>query len=490
MDLATAMQKQTRLSRTANGATCYNTTGDAVLDMFGSVGSLRTAEKARIERIFAEAYMEDPLLATKCLFYARDVRGGMGERQTFRTLLRYAAVHNPEAIRLNIPLIGFYGRYDDLYQLVGTPVEEDMWKHVKEQLDLDEKAMAAKKPCSLLAKWLKTPDASSANTRKLGILTATKLGMSVYVFKRKLRALRKYMKVVETMMSSNKWGDINYAGVPSKAMTLYRKAFDRHDKVRWNKYLAAVNKGEAKINAGTLFPYDIIERYTHGRFHFHNLDEDPVLEAQWKALPNYLSEPASAIVIADTSGSMEGRPLCTSLGLAIYFAERNKGPYHNLWMSFSEASTIHTLKGATLTQKLASIKTDGWGFNTNLERAFDQILKLGIENSVSNDDMVKSIIIVSDMQIDEGVSSEWSFYTAMRKKYKKYGYDIPNVVFWNCHSTSDVFHADKKRRGVQFCSGQSAATFKHLMESIGSTPMEMMLKVLNSPRYAPVAVEK
>ena len=166
MDLATAMQKQTRLSRTANGATCYNTTGDAVLDMFGSFGSLRTAEKARIERIFADAYAEDALLATKCLFYTRDVRGGMGERQTFRTVLRYAAIHHPEAVRPNIPLVGFYGRYDDLYVLLGTSVEEDMWKHVKEQLELDEKAMAEKKPCSLLAKWLKTPDASSANTRR------------------------------------------------------------------------------------------------------------------------------------------------------------------------------------------------------------------------------------------------------------------------------------------------------------------------------------
>lgn len=488
MKFSQALENESRKTYTENGATAYNTTGDALLDLFGSIGSLRKRKQLDIERLFADAYNEDKLNATKCLFYARDVRGGLGERNTFRILLRYAAIHHPEAIRPNIDLIPFYGRYDDWYTLVGTPLEDIMWEIMRHQLDLDEKAMKANKPCSLMAKWLKTPDASSKETRKLGILTAKKLDLTVYVFKRKLRALRKYLKVVEVDMSAKHWGNIEYASVPSKAMSNYRKAFAKHDQSRFEKFLTKVEKGEAKINSSTLFPYDLIEKYIQNSYGGLHPNYDRVIEAQWKALPDYVGMEANAIVIADTSGSMQGRPLNSAVGLAIYFAERNKGPYHGIWMSFSEDSKIQRLKGETLAQKLAGIDTMHWDGNTNLERAFMHILQIAKDNHVDPEDMVKSLIVISDMQIDRTVG-EWSFYDEMRKRFKKEGYEIPNVVYWNVDCRDDTFHADKSRKGVQICSGQSASTFKNLMASVGMTPVEMMQKVLGAERYDQITVD-
>lgn len=486
MAFSSLLMEEGRKTFTENGATALNTSGNAILDMFATAGSLREADVERVERIFADAINEDKLLAAKALFYTRDVRGGLGERLTFRTMVKYAAKHNPEIIEQNIRLFGEYGRYDDLYCLVGTPLEKKMWEYVKAQLELDMIAMNDGEPCSLLAKWLKTADASSKATRKLGIKTAVSLGMSVYRYKRIVRALRKYIDVVEAKMSTGKWGEIEYGAVPSRAMTTYRNAFYNHDGKRFTEFLDKVATGEEKINAGTLFPYDLIGKY--GVFGHTKIKEDPVVEAQWKALPDYIGEEANALVIADTSGSMYGRPIDSAVGLAIYFAERNKGAYHNMWMSFSGDSRVNLLKGETLAQKINSIDTFHWGSNTNLEAAFEKILDIAVRNNVPAEEMVKSLIIISDMEIDCCVSENWAFYDEMKSRFEDAGYDIPNVVFWNVDSRHDIFHADKSRKGVQLCSGQSASTFSTLMRSVGKTPTEMMLDVLNSDRYAPVRV--
>jgi hypothetical protein len=461
-----------------------NTTSNALLDLFGTIGSLREADDNRIKTLFAEAYNQDPLFATKILFYARDIREGLGERKTFRTLLVYAAEHHPEAIRPNLDLIGVFGRWDDLYSLIGTRLEEDMWAAMKKQFEEDLKNLNDGNAISLLAKWIKTADASSPATRKLGILTAQKLGYPVYNFKRIVRSMRKHIDIVEAKMSAGKWDEIKYSSVPSRAMSLYRKAFIKHDKDGFEKYLSSVEKGEAKINASTLYPYDIVENYMgYGR------KEDRTLEAQWKALPNYVKEGTNALVMADTSGSMNGRPMATSVGLAIYFAERNTGEYHNMFMTFSERPSIIQVKGETLYQKVRNTMNAPWGMNTNLEAAFERVLEIAVRAHVPQEEMPKAIIVISDMEIDNCGNRQWSFYDNMADRFAKAGYVIPNIIFWNVNSRHDVFHADKNRKGVQLASGQSVTVFKHVLENLGYNPVEAMEKVINSERYSCITVE-
>ena len=212
MNFAEAIKNETKWTRTENGAVALSTTGTACLDLFGVIGALRGADESRVTSLFEEAYKENPLLATKILFYARDVRGdkettGLGERKVFRTILKYAALHHPECIRPNLDLIGVYGRYDDLYELIGTPLEDEMWAAMKKQFEEDKTNFENGNVISLLAKWIKTADASSKETRRLGIKTAIKLGYSVFEFKRIVRAMRKHLKVVEGLMSTNQWDD-------------------------------------------------------------------------------------------------------------------------------------------------------------------------------------------------------------------------------------------------------------------------------------------
>ena len=480
MNFAEAAKNNAAWTRTENGAVALNTTGDARLDLFGSIGSLRTAEDMRINTLFEEAYKVDPLFATKIAFYARDVRGGLGERRTFRAIMRYMAENHPEALRPNLDLIGVFGRYDDLYCLIDTPLEDDMWAVMKRQFEEDKENAVNGKAVSLLAKWIKTADASSESTRKLGIKTAIKLGYPVRNFKRIVRYLRKRIGVIESLMSAGRWDEIKYPEVPSRAMMIYRNAFMKHDEQRYREFIDKAFTGEAKINSSTLYPYDLVEKIWN---YWHTAKEDKTVEAQWRQLPNYVEPGTNALVIADTSGSMSGRPMATSIGLAIYFAERNVGAYHNMWMSFSINPRIHMLKGNTLAQKINSLDRSDWSGNTDLRKAFELVLDIAVNNNVPAEDMPKSLIVISDMEIDACGNKEWTFYEKMYQRFRKNGYQIPNIIFWNVNSRHDVFHADSKRIGVQLCSGQSTTVFKQMLSCVGMTPVEAMEKVINTERY-------
>jgi len=488
---AKAARKESVYVRTENGAVALNSTSDARLDLFGVIGALRGADQARIECLFSEAYRMDPLFATKIAFYARDIRGGLGERETFRTIMRYMAQMHPEALRPNLDLIGVYGRYDDLYCLIGTPLEDEMWAAMKAQFEEDRRSLENGKAVSLLAKWIKTADASSAKTRELGILTARKLGYSVYDFKRIVRALRRRIGVIETLMTEGRWDEIRYPEVPSRAMMIYRDAFRRHDGERYEKFVKRAVADQEKIHAGTLYPYDIVEKVAPRLSSFFanaSLNNDPALEAQWRQLPDYVEPGTNALVIADTSGSMCGRPMATSVGLAVYFAERNRGAYHNMFMSFSGTSRIQVLRGETLAQKISSINMNDWANNTNLRAAFEHVLEIAIRNHVPQAEMPKSLIVISDMEIDYCGDRDWTFYEMMEEMYRMNGYIIPNIIFWNVNSRHDVFHADKNRKGVQLASGQSAAVFRQVMQTVGMNPVEAMEKIINSERYEAITV--
>lgn len=484
MNFSDVMREESKWTKTENGADAKNTTDSALLDMFATIGAMRTRSEDEIVKKFELAFQEDSLGAMRCLFYARDIHGGLGERRVFRVLLTYIANKHTEELRKNIDKIPEYGRWDDVYSLVGTKLEDNMWDDVKYQLLKDKVLMKNEESSSLLAKWLKKADASSPNTRKLGIYTAKKLGMSVYDYKRLCNRLRKHIDVVEQRMSARQWDTINYPAVPSRAMMNYRKAFARHDQERFEEYINKVSSGEQKINAATLYPYDIVEKI------LYHSENSKVLEAQWDNLPNYVDGDVNAVVMADVSGSMYGRPMATSIGLAMYFAERNKGAYHNLFITFSGHPEFVEIKGKTITQKINFISRASWQTITDLEAALLKILDVAIENHCSQEEMPKSLIIISDMEIDYCTCQKHreNFYDYVSRVYEEHGYKIPNVVFWNVNSRHDVFLADKNRKGVQLVSGQSASTFKNLIGCVDKTPVEMMYSVLNSERYQAIQI--
>lgn len=479
-------------TKTENGADARFSTGSKVLDMYGTIGALRNRSEYEIIEKFKASWNEDALLTLKMAFYARNIRGGLGERDTARICLRWVAQNYPETIVKNFENVVKFGRADDLYTFIGTPIEKDMWAFIKATLYKDIERMNEKKSISLMAKWLKSVNTSSKESRKLGAMTAYNLGLSEKEYRKLLAEMRRYIGVLEVAMSSGDWKQVEYSAVPSRAMAKYRKAFKRHDSERFEKFFSRVEKGEVKINADTLYPYDLVKKYLTSRWDPYSR-EDRVVEAQWKALPNYIDGKNNVLVMADVSGSMycaDARPIASSIGLALYFAEHNQGDFHGLYMTFSrQPNFIKVQDGNTLCQNVKSVLNTGVGYDTNLEAAFDKILDTCIKNNISKEDMPKALVVVSDMQINcynSGYGLD--FVTEMALRFHQKGYTMPKLILWNVEARRDTFLASKTNPYVQFASGSSTSTFKSILESIGMNAYEAMVKVLNNPMYDSVVL--
>lgn len=490
MNFANAVKTNTNAKYTENGARAYSTTGKALLDLFAQIGALRPRTEDEIANKYAAAFAADPLLATKMLFYAGNVRGGLGERRTFRICLKWLATNHADIVVKNAALIPHFNRWDSMFVLVGTPAEKEMWKVIADQLNSDMAAVAASKgrkaqPISLLAKWMPTETASSAETRKLAKRCMTNLGLTPRAYRKVLSALRKHLKVVETSMSAQEWEAIQYAQVPSYAMKNYRAAFAKHDPEGFAAYKASLVKGETKVNASTLYPYDLVAQYTKGHGYWsRSIHADTIVEAQWKALPNYVQGENNILVMADVSGSMSGRPMDTSVGLATYFAQHNKGDYHNLYMTFTDKPHFIELReGATLAECVSKVMATDVGYNTNLEAAFNYILQHAISNRVSDEELPKALVVVSDMEIDRYMrQNKMDFVDAMRAKFARHGYTLPKLILWNVEARNDTFLT--KQEDVLCVSGQSASTFRELCGNLdGKTAWDLMMETLGNKMY-------
>ncbi|MBP5280680.1 MAG: DUF2828 family protein [Erysipelotrichaceae bacterium] len=482
MGLLDKIKDEQNYTLTENDALAFESTKSALVDLFAIAGAMRERDDSEIIDKFAKAMAEDNLLATRIAFYTRDVRGGLGERRTGRLMLHYLAVNYPAIFRKNLEYIVDYGRWDDLVYLL-KDMPDEIVMIIKKQLEQDLKDMADNKPVSLMAKWLPSVNTSNYETVKMGRYLAKELGMSEKQYRKTLSSLRRYINVVEVNLSAKRYEDIIYPEVPSLAMNRYRKAFKRNDEERFDDYLQKVSTGEAKINASVLYPYDIVEKYL-----YHVNGVDPVLEEQWKALPNYVEGENKFLIMADVSGSMYGRPMATSVGLSIYFASRNKGLFANHFMTFSAEPKLVEIKGNNLYEQIRYIIRAEWGMNTNLEAAFRLLLYTAVKHKVPKEDMPQSIVVITDMEIDACTSPDWTFYDLMKKDFEANGYDMPNIVFWNVNSRNNTYHASFDRKGVQLASGQSTVVFESLVKGLDLTPYDYMLTVINAPRYERITV--
>ena len=506
MNFAQTAKNTATMKLTENGAVAYSTTDNALLDLFAQIGALRPRTEAEITIKYAEAYAVDPALATKMLFYAGNIRGGLGERRTFRICLKWLASNYPDVVIANLVNIPHFNRWDSLFELVGTPCELEMWQYIRDQLNLDMQAVINEKKggkragISLLAKWMPTETAHSPKTRALAKTAMHKLGIAPRMYRKMLSALRAHLKVVESLMSAGKWDEVDYPAVPSYAMKNYRDAFGKHDAERYNAYKAALNKGEAKVNASTLYPYDLVHEYLYSnkyRYNYYNRDitPDTIIEAQWKALPNYVEGENNILVMADVSGSMEmhtTRPMESSIGLATYFAQHATSDFHNLYLTFTDRPHFVNLDGKnTLASAVAHVKNTDIGYSTDLHKAFKYVLDFAKSNNIDPKTMPKAIVVISDMEIDpyfhEGRGSKnLDFIKVVKSEYAAAGYETPVLVLWNVEARNDTFLS---KNDVIFASGQSPSVFKNLCGALnGKTAWDFMMDVLNDEIYDCVVI--
>ena len=501
----------TNIGYTENGAIKRNTTKSDLLDMFAMGAAYRTRSDEDVILMFQKAYKENPVYALKCLFYIRDVRGGQGERRFFRTCMKWLVQYDKAAAMRNLKHIPEFGRWDDLYVFVGTALEKEAFAFMKEQLALD---VTCKTP-SLLAKWLKSENTSSQKSRELANKTRAAFGMNHKQYRKTLSVLRERINIVERLMSENRWDEIEFDKIPSRAGMIYKNAFARHDIERMKQdpsvqsYADFAKDTTKKVNAKALYPYECVAEamkimgYGGGWFGRHSgvaMDDTNrlMVNKYWDNLADYFNGATfNGMAIVDTSGSMCGSeasaPINVAISLGMYCAEKAKGPYAGNFITFSSNPKFVQIEGVDFCDKVQRMSGAEWGGSTNVEAAFDLMLNVAVKNHLSQSEIPENLIIISDMEFNHCVSSNayrssWggggvneTLFETMAKKWRAHGYDMPRLTFWNVQARQNNIPMRDDGR-VTYVSGMSPVIFEQVMK--GLTAWDLMMDKLDSERYA------
>lgn len=475
MNLVDALRQEDIL--TENGMATNSTSLNACVDLFFNIGAMRGQDKQRLIATFSKAFNEDPKRAMKLLFWARDVRGGAGERQVFKDILVYLAENHDLALKPNLHLISEYGRFDDLLALVGTYLEKDALQTI---------ADAIKAGNGLCAKWMPRKGKVAETLRNF-------MKMSPKQYRKTLVTLT---NVVETKMCAKDWNSIEFGKIPSVASARYQKAFGRNAYESYSAYIQSLVKGETKINAGAVYPYDVTKSLNHGNA--------SVANEQWKALPNYMEGANDMILpVVDVSGSMEtpagGNKNVTCMDVAIslglYISERNEGPFKDAFITFSSNPQLQVLSGS-LRDRYAQMSSSDWGMSTNLEATFKLILDQATKHNLSEAAMPNKILILSDMEFNQATNGggwrndggKWNptAQQMIEKMYADAGYKVPQIVYWNIQSRNGGVPVSFDKAGTALVSGFSPAIMTSLLGGDIESPQQIMDKTILSERYAPI----
>ena len=488
------LEEQDNYSLTENGAVGYKSSKSALVDINYKVASLRNSDEDEIVALFNEAFRENKEYALKWLFFARDIREGLGERRLFRICYKRLFELDDVLFKQNLHNIAEYGRWDDLICLIGISCDSDEYigSMIREQLEEDIRNCETNKPISLLAKWMPSENASSRQTKTLARQLMKLLNISPRKYRLMLSRLRSHSNVVETQMCNNEWNEIDYEKVPSLANLKYKDAFMKHDMERRLDYLASVSKGEKKLNMKVATPVDVVTKYCDRR---KIRDFDPALELAWKNLKDIMVE--DTLVVADGSGSMLTRvsgdttALDVANALAIYTSEHNSGVYKNKYITFSSKPRfVDFSKANSLCEKIQIAQRYSEVSNTNIEAVFDLILQTAIKNRIPQNEMVKNILIISDMEFDEAQTIWRSsapvltqpLFDLIKRRYSDAGYALPKLIFWNVNSRTKTIPLVENELGVALVSGFSQNVLKMVMTN-NLNPYDILIEAITSPRY-------
>ena len=443
---------------TANGAKTNATTGNMVYDFFSVIGASRNMSEGDIIKAFRFALKSNEDLAIRALLWARDIRGGAGERRAFRTIFAWLCENESEIANRVAPLVPTMGRFDDLFVGMGTKSENavfNVWLH------------AIKSGNGLAAKW--TPRRGPLNTALV-----QKCQMTPRLFRKMIVGMS---NTVEQKMCAQQWSEINYAHVPSVASARYQKAFGKNDPTGYGAYIESLSKGKTKINASAIFPHDCIRGAN-----------PKVVDAQWAALPNFIPEGMNILPIIDTSGSMFSsvgsnrnlRCIDIAVSLGIYCSERLDGAWKNKWMTFSDSPVIEDLPrfGGAYDKFHSLSHHHGWGMSTNYQRAMQLVKRIHDLNQGANP--IDFLLVVSDMEFNSCGGHTTNF-----EKIKADFPDMPKIVFWNVNArlgNQPVTILDENTISI---SGFSPSILKSILggDMHNYDPVKVMTELLMDSRY-------
>lgn len=496
MDLFTACNNMTT---TENGAATFKSSCNNTLDLFAMGGALRSRTPEDIQEMVEKAYTENAEDALKVLCYLRDIRnGGQGEKRTWKIALRYLVNKHMVNVDAAIKACVELGSWNDVFDVFTL---NEYGPIVKKQFTED---VNSGNP-TLLEKWM--PSIGGKDNTKAEKL-AKYLGLTPKQYRKTLSAARAKLKIVEQKMCAKNWGDIQYEHVPSKAMLNYMNAFKRNDSDRFRAYMNDVTSGEKKVNTTTLVPYEVMRKVDNALgigidlwSNSSDIDADKVdeetrrnLNTMWDNLPSINYKQNSAIVVADTSGSMRGLPLLVATSLAIYFADRNTGVFANKFITFSDEPTFVDMSNCKdILEKYECMYKSDWGRSTDLQRVFEMILQTAVAHHLPQSEMPETIYIVSDMEFNiatycYGKGNSVTNYQVIKDKYEDAGYKLPNIIFWNVDSRQNNCPVTQHDEHTALVSGCSPSIFNQVVSN-NLNPINFMLEAINKDIFIKHATE-
>lgn len=501
------LKEENNVNITENGAVMYKTTGKSLLDLYWKSPSMRAIKpddlkKDNLDGELFKAYNENRELFLKFLFYLRDIRGGMGERNSFRNYYLWLLSTDPKNAVNLLPLVPEYGRWDDLVWILCNYCFEDadyirfsIAKLIGKQLQKDIENYPNN--LSLLGKWLPSINAgkeSKSEAKKL-IFWLNNAGYPMHEaeYRKVLSKLRKGLKIVETDVAAKTYGNINYEAVPSVANTYYSNLFLKYDTERRRKFLEALANGEKKINASAVFPHDIYKNVS-----YYSNEVNATYEEMWKALPNFVNSDSKTLVVRDGSGSMETNipnsnttALNVASALCVYFSEKLTGEFKDKFITFSSHPELVDLsKCKSLYEKKKMLRNFNDCSNTDIEKTFMLVLDTAVNNNMKQEDLPDQLLIVSDMEFDGATTRSYygnsqNLFSTINKRFNEKGYKMPKLVFWNVNSRTNSFPLTQNENGVILVSGYSVSNCKMVLGG-ELDPFKALCEQLMNKRYEPI----
>jgi hypothetical protein len=487
MSFVENLKKKSNETLTENGALTNISTFSFCLDLFYMAGAMRNSNVETIIDLVEKAFYENKDITMKILFFTRDVRGGLGERRFFKIAINTVAKIDVNAVKKNTPLIPEYGRWDDILTLYDiSELKSDIVRLIRNQLETDILNMKSSADVSLLAKWLPSVNTSSKTTIRMARKLAKDLEMTESEYRKTLSSLRKYIDIIENRLREKDY-TFDYSKQPSKALFKYKMAFIRNDNERYMRFIRDVSNGKANLNTSTLYPYEIVRKIIEKQ-HFTE-DEINSLDATWNSLSD-IENSQNAIAVVDGSGSMywglySPKPYEVALSLGIYFAEHCKGVFKNHFITFSETPRLIEINGETIVDKVKYCCKYNECANTNVQAVFDLILNTAVENNAKQDEIPEFIYIISDMEFDSCAfinNHHITNYDLAKRKFKKKGYELPKVIFWNVGARNMQVPVSRHESGTALVSGSSPKLFD-MVKSGQLNPYNLMMDIISSERY-------
>jgi hypothetical protein len=481
-------------STTANGAASLKSTLNPLVDLFFMIGSLRGKDLGVYKNSFDAAYEANPTLALQMILWARDIRGGAGERNTPRELLKYLEVKHPDAVLRVIPVLADFGRWDDLLIFKTAAAKTLAYQAISEALTAGNALCAKwlprvykfKKNASGVIDMNTTANKNRAANNKIAREIMTTMNINERAYRKLLSSLS---NTVEQKMCANEWDEIEYSKLPSVASARYLPAFMKRDEARYREFLSSIEKGEVKVNAGALYPYDVTTRLANG------IAAETLGVAQWEQLRNFMGD-NKAIPMVDTSSSMNcpaGNTGMTCMNVAIslglYIADKQEGAFKNLFLNFSTQPRMFELQGINIAAKYRDLMGyragQFWGGSTNIQAAFREVLRVAKAQQVPADQMPKNLIVLSDMEFNPSNAGGWNAtaYNSAKADFAAAGYELPTIVFWNLNARPGNNPVRFDQNNVALVSGFSPSVLEAILSGEEVDPVQVMLRVIDAPRY-------